>query len=79
MKVKDVTNKVNGLRRNNQLKEGKDSLRDVLSLMFNIIQKFETNGKVSRKNDRDKIDILKTMIADMMKDSEQKQIIRGDG
>ncbi len=79
MKVKDVTNKVDGLRRNNQLKESKDSLRDMLSLMFNIIQKFETNGKVSRKNDSDKIDILKTMIADMMKDSEQKQIIRGDG
>ncbi len=79
MKVKDVTNKVDGLRRNNQLKENNGSLRDMLSLMFNIIQKFETNGKVSRKNDTDKIDILKTMIADMMKDSEQKQIIRGDG
>jgi len=79
MKVKDVTNKVGELRRNNQLTESKDSLRDMLSLMFNVIQKFETNGKVNRKNDSDKIDVLKTMISDMMKDSEQKQIIRGEG
>ena len=79
MKVKDVNNKVGELRRNNQLTERKDSLRDMLSLMFNVIQKFETDGKVNRKNDSDKIDVLKTMISDMMKDSEQKQIIRGDG
>ena len=79
MKVKDVNNKVGELRRNNQLTEGRDSLRDMLSLMFNVIQKFETDGKVNRKNDSDKIDVLKTMISDMMKDSEQKQIIRGNG
>jgi len=47
--------------------------------MFNVIQRFETDRKVSRKNDAEKIDVLKNMISDMMKDSEQKQIIRGDG
>ena len=79
MKIKNLSKEVDNLRRNNQLKEGKDSLRDMLSLMFNVIQRFETDGKVSRKNDADKVDVLKNMISDMMKDSEQKQIIRGDG
>ncbi len=79
MKAKDLSKEVNNLRRKNQLKESKDSLRDMLSLMFNVIQKFETDGKVGGKIDADKIDVLKTMISDMMRDSEQKQIIRGDG
>lgn len=75
MKLRDI----DGLRRNNQLKEGKDSMITMLSLLFNVIKKFETNGKVNRKNDSDKVDVLKTMISDMMKDSKQKQIIRGEG
>jgi len=79
MKIKNLSKEVDNLRRNNQLKEGKDSLRDMLSLMFNVIQRFETDGKVSRKNDADKVDVLKNMISDMIKDSEQKQIIRGEG
>jgi hypothetical protein len=79
MRFRDIFNEVSEVRRKNQLKESKHSLIDMLSLMFNVIQKFATDGKVSRKNDAEKIDVLKNMISDMMNDSDQKKIIRGDG
>jgi len=79
MKVKDLNTKVGRLRRKNQLNESNDSLRDMLSMIFDVIEKFESNRKVGKKDDREKIDVLKNIITDMMKDSEQKHIIRGKG
>ena len=40
---------------------------------------FEKNGNADSKNDREKIDILKNVISDMVKDEDQKSVIRGDG
>jgi len=71
MKVKDLNRKVVKIKQKDILiKENKDTLRDVLSLMFNVIQRFETDGNDNKKNDIDKIDVLKNMISDMMKDEE---------
>ena len=43
-----------------------------------IIKKFE-NSSINMKSDREKIDILKSVISDMVKDEDQKKIIRGEG
>ena len=53
------------------------SVTDVLSLMYGVIQKFETDQNIAKKGEGEKIAVLKSMIADMLKDSDQKQLIRG--
>ena len=54
------------------------SVRDVLSQMYDVIQKAEKSVGFGQKNEAEKIRTLKGMIADMLKDSEQKAIIRGN-
>lgn len=54
------------------------SVRDVLSMMYNVIQKAEKNVGFDQKDEAEKINILKAMIADMLKDSDQKALIRGN-
>ena len=54
------------------------SVRDVLSMMYNVIQKAEKSVGFGQKDEAEKIHILKAMIADMLRDSEQKAIIRGN-
>ena len=53
------------------------SVRDVLSLLYGVIQKFETDQNIAKKGEGEKIAVLKSMIADMLKDSDQKRLIRG--
>lgn len=53
------------------------SVRDVLSQMYSVIQKFETDQNIVKKGEGEKITVLKSMIADMLKDSDQKRLIRG--
>lgn len=53
------------------------SVRDVLSMMYNVIQKAEKSVGFGQKDEAEKINILKAMIADMLKDSDQKRLIRG--
>lgn len=53
------------------------SVRDVLSPLYGVIQKFETNQNIAKKGEGEKITVLKSMIADMLKDSDQKRLIRG--
>lgn len=76
MRVRDINNKVEN--RHQQPKE-KNTLRMVLSTMFNFIERFERSSRIESKNDREKIDILKNVISDMVKDEDQKKIIRGEG
>jgi vesicle coat complex subunit len=72
MKVKDLI-------KNKQpfLKENKNTIRDVFSMMFDVIERFENNNKIKSKNEREKIDILKNIISDMLKDENQKEVIKG--
>jgi hypothetical protein len=53
------------------------SVRDVLSMMHTVIQKAEKSVGFGQKDEAEKINILKAMIADMLKDSDQKRLIRG--
>jgi len=53
------------------------SVRDVLSQIYDVIQKFEINQNIAKKGEGEKIALLKSMVADMLKDSEQKALIRG--
>jgi hypothetical protein len=54
------------------------SVRDVLSMMYNVIQNAEKSVGFGQKDEAQKLHILKAMIADMLKDSEQKALIRGN-
>ncbi|WP_319577446.1 hypothetical protein [uncultured Desulfobacter sp.] len=79
MKVKDLSKDVGKVGRKKQLmREGKESIRDMLSSLFNVIEKFEADDMISGKSDREKIEVLKNIISDMMKDFEQKNIIGGN-
>lgn len=53
------------------------SVRDVLSMIYDVIKKAEKSVGFSQKDEAEKINILKAMIADMLKDSDQKRLIRG--
>lgn len=78
MKLKNLINEVDEV--NNPLSKGnKKKLRDTLSQMFDVIEKFEKNGKIDGKSDKDKIDVLKNVISDMVKQSDREKIIKGDG
>ena len=54
------------------------SVRDVLSMMYDVIKKAEKSVGFGQKDEAEKINILRTMIADMLKDSDQKALIRGN-
>ena len=49
----------------------------MLSQLYGVIQKFETDQNIAKKGEGEKITVLKSMIADMLKDSDQKRLIRG--
>lgn len=53
------------------------SVRDVLSQMYGVIQRFETDQSIAMKGEGEKLTVLKSMIVDMLKDSDQKRLIRG--
>ena len=80
MKVSDLNKGVKDLKNQQPLSDkNKKKLRDTLSQMFDMIERFEKNGKVDGKSDKDKIDMLKDVISDMVKDEDRKKIIKGDG
>lgn len=45
--------------------------------MFDVIEKFERNGVID-KNSTQKIDFLKDTIKSIIKDEDEKKIIRGE-
>jgi hypothetical protein len=73
MKIRDITESSENLRKPNN----NDTLRDLLSVLLNTIEKFENNGTSKNKNSKDKIDVLKNLITDMIKDEDQRQTIKG--
>lgn len=78
MRLKNLINEVDEVKK--PLSKGnKKKLRDTLSQMFDVIEKFEKNGKIDGKSDKDKIDVLKNVISDMVKQSDREKIIKGDG
>lgn len=77
MKLSDINEDVQGLI-NSKQPSNKYKLKNVLSNIFNTIERFENNGEFY-KNDRDKIDVLKNVISDMVKTEDQNSIIKGDG
>jgi hypothetical protein len=74
MKVREITESSKNLHKPN----GNDTLRDLLSVMLNTIEKFENNGNSLDKNSKDKIDILKNLLTDMIKDEDRKRTIKGE-
>ena len=60
-------------------KKQKDKLRDVLSSMFDTIERFEKNGKIESKDDKEKVEMLRDTIASMIREEERKKVIRGEG
>jgi hypothetical protein len=57
--------------------QNKNALRCILSVMLNTIKKLEINGNAESKNDREKIEIIKDLLSNMIKDYDQKQTIKG--
>ena len=74
MKIRDITESSEKLRKSNS----NDTLRDLLSVLLNTIERFENNGNSMNKNSKDKTDILKNMLSDMIKDEDQRRTIKGE-
>jgi hypothetical protein len=74
MKIRDITESSEKYRKPNS----NDTLREILSVMLKTIEKFENNGNSMSKNSRDKIEILKNLINDMIKDEDQRRTIKGE-
>lgn len=70
--------KLRELNKEAEIETKSKSVRDVLSQMYDVIQKAEKSVGFGQKDEAEKIRTLKGMIADMLKDSEQKAIIRGN-
>lgn len=70
--------KLRELNKEAEIETKSKSVRDVLSQMYDVIQKAEKSVGFGQKDEAEKISTLKGMIADMLKDSEQKAIIRGN-
>lgn len=79
MKVSDLFLEVENIKNPKKLsQQNKKKLRDVLSGMFDTIERVEKDGDIHLKSDTEKIDLLKNIIANMVKDEEQKSIIKGE-
>jgi hypothetical protein len=79
MKIADLNNSVKEVSKKSTSKKQPVKLKDMLLIISNEIQRFEKNGQVDSKIDKDKINILKNIVSDMIKNEDQKQIIMGKG
>ena len=78
MKVSDLNKDIQNIKNQKPLSnENKDKLRNVLTNVFDVIEKFERNGVID-KNSTQKIDFLKDTIKSIIKDDDEKKIIRGE-
>lgn len=78
MKVRDLTQNIKDLKNPKPLSKGnKDKLRNVLSNMFDVIEKYEREDSIAPKSN-DKINFLKDTIQSIIKDEDQKKIIKGE-
>ena len=78
MKMSCLLNNVKNGYNQSTLKEQKNEFNYLLTEIFNKIQRFEKNGTVDSKAHREKMDILKNFITDLIKHEEQKKIIMGE-
>ena len=76
--MKKMNNNVKNGYNKSTLKEQQNEFKDMLSTIFNIIEKFEQNEKIDSKIHKEKMDILKNFIAYFIKNEEQKKIIMGE-
>ena len=53
------------------------NLGDTLANMSDAIEKFEKTGKIENKTEREKVVLLKDFIFNLIKDEDEKRIIRG--
>lgn len=60
-------------------KDKRDKLKNVLSNMFDTIERFEKGENIDSKSDKEKIDMLRDTISSMIKQTEREKTIRGDG
>ena len=78
MKLRDLNEDINKLKKPQPLSsENRKNLRDTLANMSDVIEKFEKTGKIENKTEREKVVLLKDFIFNLIKDEDEKRIIRG--
>ena len=78
MKLRDLNEDIMNLKKPQPLSsENRKNLRDTLANMSDVIEKFEKTGKIENKTEREKGVLLKDFIFNLIKDEDEKRIIRG--
>ena len=78
MKLRDLNEDIMNLKKPQPLSsENRKNLRDTLANMSDVIEKFEKTGKIENKTQREKVVLLKDFIFNLIKDEDEKRIIRG--
>ena len=77
MKLRDLNEDIMNLKKPQPLSsENRKNLRDTLANMYDVIEKFEKTGKIENKTEREKVVLLKDFIFNLIKDEDEKRIIR---
>ena len=77
MKLSDLYEEIEEMKKEKSLsKNSEDKLRNALEKMFDVIENFEQTGVIN-KNSTQKIDFLKDTIQAIIKDEDEKKIIKG--
>lgn len=77
MKLSDLYEEIEEMKKEKSLsKNSEDKLRNALEKMFDVIENFEQTGVIN-KNSTQKIDFLKDTIQAIIKDEDEKRIIKG--
>ena len=78
MKLRDLNEDIMNLKNLHLLSnENKKNLRDTLANMYDRLERFEKIGKIENKTEREKVILLKDFIFNLIKDEDEKRIIRG--
>ena len=78
MKLRDLNEDIMNLKKPQPLSsENRKNLRDTLANMSDVVEKFEKTGKIENKTEREKVVLLKDFIFNLIKDEDEKRIIRG--
>lgn len=78
MKLRDLNKDIANLKKQKPLSnENRKKLRDTLADMSDVIENFEKTGEIATKLEREKVSLLKDFIFNMIKDEDEKRIIKG--
>ncbi len=78
MKLRDLNEDIMNLKNLHLLSnENKKNLRDTLASMYDRLERFEKIGKIENKTEREKVILLKDFIFNLIKDEDEKRIIKG--